>query len=147
MDFQRLKNQFVKYMLIGILNFGVQATTLNILSWLTGATKGWRVLLITSISTIVAITNSYVLNKLWTFKEHKSSASKATLFYGLTITGAIFANLIVYVITTYMHPMFGVGDKLWLNIANFISVGFSILWNFTAYTQVVFRTPAVEAAE
>ena len=129
-------------MLIGILNFGVQATTLNILSWLTGATKGWRVLVITGISTIVAITNSYILNKLWTFKEHKNSASKATLFYVVTITGAIIANFIVYFITTYSHPMFGVSDKLWLNIANFISVGFSIIWNFTAYTQVVFRTPA-----
>src|SRR6185369_1752822 len=98
-------------------------------------------LLITSISTIVAITNSYILNKLWTFREHKGTASKATLFYGLTITGAIIANLIVYFITTYIHPMFGVSDKIWLNIANFISVGFSIMWNFTAYTQVVFRTP------
>src|SRR5258708_4831547 len=149
MDFQRLKKQFIQYVLIGIVNFGVQSATLLLLSWLTGATQGWKVFLISNIATVVAITNSYILNRLWTFRDHKSSVSKAGLFYGLTIIGAEIASVLMTVIATYIHAPFGLSGRPWLFVANVISVGFSILWNFTAYTQIVFRTPApvVEAGD
>ena len=72
---------------------------------------------------------------------------KYPLFYGLTALGAAIGTGIIYMITTYIKAPFGLSPKLWVNVANFVSLGFSIIWNFTAYSQIVFRAPTIEAIE
>jgi len=147
MDFARLKRQFTQYFLIGILNFGISTGVLNLLCWWTNIYQGWQIILFSMIAFSVAVTNSYICNRLWTFREHKSAGSKYPLFYGLTALGALIGTGIIYMITTYIKAPFGISPKLWVNVANFVSLGFSIVWNFTAYSQIVFRAPAIEAAE
>ena len=102
---------------------------------------------LSAIAFTVAVTNSYVCNRIWTFRESKVTRSKYPLFYLLTLIGWAISTEIIVIITTHIAAPFGMSRLLWLNVANVIALGFSIVWNFTAYSQIVFRAPAVEAAD
>jgi len=61
--------QFIKFLCVGLINTGVDFGVLNLLMFLFGITKGIGYSFFKAISFIVAVTNSYFLNKRWTFRK------------------------------------------------------------------------------
>ena len=146
MSMLRLRQQFFRYILIGILNFLIGALVLNLLARLTHVYNGPLLFIFSAVAFTVAVTNSYLCNRSWTFKDRKGSAIQYPLFYGLTLIGFCFGSMIIFVMTTYIHPPMRLSAPIWLNVANVVAAAFGILWNFTAYSQVVFRSSAPEVS-
>jgi putative flippase GtrA len=136
-----LIGQFAKFVVVGVLNTGVDFLVLNLEMIFTHITSGPAMFIQNSISFGVATINSYMLNKYWTFgdKSKEDAGKKFSQFLAVSIVGLIINGGIVYLITTNIHPMFGVSPKLWANIAKLVATGVSLIWNFIGYKFFVFK--------
>jgi putative flippase GtrA len=136
-----LAAQFLRFAVVGVLNTGIDFAILNILSYLTNITEGARIIPLKGVAFLAANTNSYLINKRWTFKDRSGGqgAKQFSVYLTVSIIGALINIAAVYLITTYMQPAFGMSDKLWLNAANLVATGLSLIWNFIGYKLIVFR--------
>jgi putative flippase GtrA len=108
--------QLIKFGMVGFANTAVDFGILNLLMATTGITSGKNIFLLNSISFVVAVTHSYFWNKFWTFKVKKTEATKEFLqFLIVSIIGLLINGGIVYMITTWTKPMFGLTD---ISLAN-----------------------------
>jgi len=46
---------------------------------------------------------------------------------------------IVYMITTWLQPMFGANEVSWANAGKIVATGISLVWNFIGYKFIVFK--------
>lgn len=140
----RMIRQFSKFVVVGLINTGIDFAILNALTILTGITQGVSMLLLNTISFTAATTNSYFLNKHWTFRDtgKEEEEKKFFQFIAVSLIGAIINGGIVFAVTTYTKPAFGalgLGDQLWVNIAKVLATGISLVWNFLGYKFIVFK--------
>lgn len=133
--------QFLKFGIVGVSNTFVDFAVLNLLMWLTGIYKGKWMILLNSISFTCAVLNSYVWNKYWTFqaRERKGMVVEFSKFFFISLIGIILNTGIVYLITTYISPFFGIGKELWANIAKVTATFIALIWNFVGYKFWVFK--------
>lgn len=133
--------QFLRFAVVGFVNTVVNFLVLNLLSYLTHIQSGPSVVFLSLIAFAVAMVNSYFLNDYWVFKDmsHGEGGRKFTLFLTVSVVGAGINSAVVYVVTTFVHPMFGFSSAVWLNIANLIATCVALLWNFFGYKIFVFK--------
>ena len=103
--------QGIKFILVGILNTAIDFGALNLLILLTGITGGWAIVPLNTISFLCAATNSYFLNKFWTFK----------------VRGGL------------VYPLFGLSPKIWVNLIKVLATAVSVTWNFVGSKFIVFK--------
>lgn len=133
--------QLAKFVVVGGINTGIDFLVLNIEMFLTNITSGPWMFVLNSISFSVATVNSYYFNKYWTFKD-KDTASQTfqfSQFLVISIIGISINGAIVYLITTFIPPMFGINPQLWANLAKVAATGASLIWNFLGYKFIVFK--------
>ncbi|MEA1937340.1 MAG: GtrA family protein [Patescibacteria group bacterium] len=129
--------RFLKFSAVGIVNFVIDFSILNLLSFLTGINKGVFVAFFSAISFLVANFNSYFLNRSWTFKENNKN-SKYKSFLAISVLGAVINIFIIYVFTTFIsQPYFS--DLAWLNISKIIATGLVTFLNYFGYKKFVFK--------
>jgi len=147
--------QFARFVVVGFLNTGVDFFVLNILMWVTGIYQGKWIFFLNTISFSVAVTNSYFWNKYWTFKAKGEvwAPRQISQFIFVTIIGAGINSGIVYFLTTFFPPFFGIpkiygisqifgfslGKELWANVAKAAATAISLFWNFLGYKFIVFK--------
>jgi len=137
--------QFLKFITVGFINTLIDLGIFNLLMWLTGIYKGGWIILLTAISFSIATINSYVLNKHWTFQKKpglvktKKAAKEFIQFLIITLIGMSLNMSVVYVITTFIPPLFNFSPVLWANLAKIIAVGANTVWNFIGYKFFVFK--------
>ncbi len=136
-----LIGQFLRFVVVGIINTAINFAVLNLLSFIFHINKGEKVIWITMAAFVVATTNSYFMNKHWAFHDKNSAEGgrKPTLFLVVSIIGLLINSGIVYVITNHVNPMFGISAQLWLNVAAVVATGVSLIWNFIGYKLFVFK--------
>jgi putative flippase GtrA len=88
------------------------------------------------ISTTVATTSAYFLNRHWSFSHRARTglAREYTLFFVLNGI-ALVMGLLVIGATRYG---FGLTDKVSLNVANLIGIGIGTVFRFWSYKRWVF---------
>lgn len=133
--------QFGKFVIIGFINTAIDFAVLNMLMYLTNIYKGQEIIIFNAISFTVAVTNSYIMNKYWTFgdKNREGTAKQFIEFLAVSIVGIILNTAIVYGVTTLVQPMFGMGIKLWANFAKAMATAVVLGWNFIGYKFFVFK--------
>lgn len=133
--------QFGKYAAVGFANTGIDFGILNALMWLTGIYSGGWIYLLNSSSFVIAVTHSYIWNRLWSFKTAgKSNVPKQYIaFLTVTVIGAIINGGIVYGITTFISPLLGFSPVSWANSAKIAATVIAFMWNFLGYKFVVFK--------
>ncbi len=133
--------QFSKFVVIGFINTGVDFLVLNVEMFLTGISKGPYMLVQNAISFSIATVNSYFFNKYWTFQDtsRKDPGKKFSQFLAVSIMGVVINSSVVFIITTYVPPMFGISSVLWANLAKAAATGVSLIWNFIGYKFWVFK--------
>ncbi|MFH1671257.1 MAG: GtrA family protein [Candidatus Portnoybacteria bacterium] len=139
---KKLIAQISKFVVIGTLNTGIDFAVLNLLIWWTGIYSGKWIILLNTIAFSVAVINSYFWNKHWTFKAEQEGESKIKEFsqyVAVTLVGLILNTAVVYLITTFIPPMFGTSKELWVNLAKVVATGVSLVWNFIGYKFIVFK--------
>ena len=133
--------QLIKFVVVGVINTGIDFVILNIEMALTNISSGPGMFVQNAISFSLATINSYYLNKRWTFedKDTQKEGVKFSQFLIVSLIGVSINSLVVYGITTFIPPVAGLNPKLWANIAKLIATGVSIIWNFLGYKFIVFK--------
>lgn len=133
--------QLFRFAIVGFLNTAIDFGVLNFLRWIFSIASGWPIIIFNVVSVGVAMTNSYFLNKHWVFhkKDTGDRAKESILFVFFTVLGMAVNTGIVYYFSTYLNPIFGIDEVLWLNMGKVLATGVSLLWNFFWYKFVVFR--------
>jgi putative flippase GtrA len=133
--------QFVPFIIIGLINTVIDFSILNIESYLTGITEGSYMFLLNAVSFSVATTNSYFMNKKWSFQDvsSKGTGKKFSQFLLISVIGMLINSSIVYTITTFVSPVLGLSSSLWMNLAKAGATGISLIWNFLGYKFLVFK--------
>ncbi len=133
--------QFLRFAAIGTMNAAINFLVLNLLAHIFHVTKGESIIWIAIVAFVVATTNSYFFNKYWTFKDRTHDrGEELVLFLLVSLVGAGINSGIVYLITTYTHPLFGLSGTLWLNVAALAATAISLIWNFIGYRLFVFKS-------
>ncbi len=140
-DYNKIFNQFWRFAIIGVINTLIDYAILLILSKATGITSGNGIIPLNIISFSAATINSYFLNKHWAFSDQSQfeQGKKFSLFLLVSIIGVVINTSIVRVVTTNIHPMFGLSPSLWLIVSKLVATGVSLIWNFLGYKIFVFK--------
>jgi len=110
--------QFIKFAFVGVLNTLIDFGVYYVLTRFAGMYYVYANI----ISVILAITNSYLINRSWTFKsKNKIIGSEALKFWIVSIVGLIL-NTIILKVFIY----FGANDLISKAIASI----FVLVWNY-----------------
>ncbi|OHA09490.1 MAG: hypothetical protein A3B37_02195 [Candidatus Sungbacteria bacterium RIFCSPLOWO2_01_FULL_59_16] len=133
--------QFGKFATTGFLSASIDFGVLNILSRWSGITAGLIVGGVNVPGFGLAVSNSYLWNRLWVFRQAPVEGVFRDFpkFLTVTVSGLLLNSGIVVFITTYVPPQFGTGPEAWLNIAKIAASAVILIWNFIGYKMFVFR--------
>jgi putative flippase GtrA len=141
MPSRRTAIQFGKFFAVGTLNTAIDFGTLNLLSWLTGIYGGVRLAPINVAGVLLALTNSYLLNKHWTFKASARPRRDVGRFVLVSLIGVGLNTALVVALTHTVTRPAGLTPQLWENVAKALATGGTLLWDFLGYKFLVFRAP------
>ena len=113
-------NQFIKFALVGVVNTLVNLAVLYILTDIFGI----YYLVSAVFAFLIAVTNSFLLNKMWTFKESISyrASSKYIKFVLISVIALIINLIILYVLVEYY--------SIWYIYAQIVGVSSNLIINF-----------------
>ncbi len=133
--------QIAKFVLVGGFNFLLDMAVLNFLVFATGIASGIIQTGFKSVSFFIAVINSYLLNKYWTFKrESDESASKEFLQFVIVSLIGMFINASVdYVFVNMVSPFGGMPLKTWAQFSAVLAAAVGMFWNFLGYKFIVFN--------
>lgn len=112
--------KFLKFCVVGFSGMLVDFGT----TWLCKEKFGWNKYLSNSIGFVLAATNNYLWNRLWTFQsKNKNIPVEYGKFFLISVIGLGINNLVVFL----LH------GKLKLNfyLAKIFAIGIVTVWNFT----------------
>jgi len=120
-----------KFMIVGIVGFGVETGIL----WLLTEQAGLFYIISAVIATEVAIITNFILNDNWTFRDRKKLGSKLItrlLKYNITCVIGVAIKLSIL---TLLTEVFG----LYYIISNIIGIVTVFLWNYFGSTKWAWR--------
>lgn len=149
-------NQFIKFAFVGGINTAVDFAVLNALIYFVGTGQDGRLFsAFKAISFVVALVNSYVLNKYWVFKsqagrvegpaDQKASASReGVMFAGVSLIG-FFLNVAVSSLFFHILVSHYGHEGLFANVGSIVGTLAVLMWNYAGYTFFVFGPSAQRA--
>jgi len=95
-----------------------------------------------AISFILATANSYIWNRLWTFKRKTTEkiGKEFLQFVVVSIIGFVINVGIASFVFKFITPIGGLAINQWAIIAAAIATAISMVWNFLGYKFIVFNT-------
>ena len=120
--------RFVRFGIVGcsgmLIDFGV--------TWLCKEKFRWNKYLSNSPGFIIAATNNYLWNRLWTFQSQSEAVAREYIsFVVIAVIGLGLNNLIIYLLHERLHLNF--------YLSKLIAIGCVTLWNFTMNYVFTFR--------
>ena len=133
--------QIAKFGCVGAANFAVDIGVLNLLIFLSGSAAGMAYTLFKIISFIFAVTNSYIWNKIWTFKkvDTKETGKEFGQFIMISVIGLILNAVIASVLVNVIGPLGGINAKTWASVSAAVASVCVMAWNFVGYKFWVFK--------
>lgn len=120
--------EFIRFGLVGILNTAVDLASFSLLHRLLGLDP----LIANGLAFLIAVSNSYWLNRRWTFR--KAQEVKGLAAYGhfvlLNIGGLIIGSLAILLLSDFMIP----------ELAKVIASILTLIWNYTSSRYFIFKT-------
>lgn len=128
--------KLLKFLAVGTTNTLIDFAVLNLLVQLTAL----PLLLSNSISFSVAVINSYLLNKYWTFQDKKPIyLTQFSLFFVISLVGLGLSNLILHFGSQAIIFLWQDLTFTWqYNLAKIASAAIVLVWNFAAYQYWIF---------
>jgi len=133
--------QFMKFAIVGVINTAVDFGVLNILIFATQISSGAYFSVFKGISFTVAVLNSYIWNRFWTFKDRqeKNPAAQFGKFILISIVGFGINVGIASLVVNVIGAQFGISETLWANIGAICATAIAWIWNFTGYKLWAFK--------
>lgn len=128
--------KLLKFLVVGATNTLVDFVILNLLVQLVHL----ALLPSNSISFSVAVINSYLLNKYWTFQDKKPIyLTQFSLFLVISLVGLGLSNLLMHFGSRAIDFLWPDLSFTWqYNLAKVVSALVVLAWNFGAYQSWVF---------
>ncbi|OGB73445.1 hypothetical protein A3K24_01105 [candidate division Kazan bacterium RIFCSPHIGHO2_01_FULL_44_14] len=119
--------QFLRFATVGIVNTAIDIGLLNLFLYF-----HWQIILANTVAFLIAATNGFVWNKLWTFGDTEGNWKTQLPFYLVVVTvGVGISNTFIYILSI----IFG-----WdVNLVKILSIGVIFLWNFLAPKLLIFK--------
>lgn len=132
--------QFARFSVAGFLAAAIDFGILNFLMFATGLATGLPFTIFKSISFIVAASNSYFVNKFWTFhKSEKATYKEYLQFLAVSLVGISINVGIATLIVNGIGPQFGLQPKIWANLGAVAGSAIGLVWNFVGFKLIVFK--------
>lgn len=139
--------QFLKFGVVGVLNTLVDLGVFNLLIFLFGLVHGPLFAVFKTISFVVAVVNSYFMNKHLVFNTQrtltlteKGKSTEFSLFLIVSIVGLLLNVLVSYaVFATGKMLAPETSYYLFANLGALLGSGVVMLWNFLGYKFFVFK--------
>lgn len=112
--------QFIKFCIIGVFNTLINLVVLYLFTDI----FGFYYMFSAVIAFLVAVTNSFIFNKLWTFEEklnHKVYF-KSIKFIVVSVIALLINLVILYVLVEYF--------KMWYMAAQLVGIATNLIINF-----------------
>ncbi len=140
-----LYKQLSRFIVVGVINTGIDLIILNLLIHFSdkGAQGGPYYSLFKGMAFLGALTNSYFMNKHWTFagKGTSNRAIEVSEFIIVSAVGFVINVAVATLVINFIPPVLG-ADKLWPSFAALCGTALGLIWNFLGYKLVVFdKTP------
>jgi len=137
----KLHTQIYRFAVVGVINTAIDLAVLNLLIFTTHrGTTGAYSAIYKGISFIIAVANSYVLNRKWTFAgaKKKKPAHEAAQYFIVSFVGLIVNDFIATAFVHIVPPMFGL-INLWPTVGGLAGTAGGLIWNFLGYRFIVFK--------
>ncbi len=134
--------QLSRFITVGLVNTAIDFGILRSLIYLTDIQSGGGLIVLNSIAFLTAVTNSYFMNKYWTFGLGPQSVRtiEVSKFLMVSLMGLYINDVVVYGITEFIRPPFEqIGPISWIFIAKMVASGVSLVSNFVGYKFFVFK--------
>jgi putative flippase GtrA len=133
--------QVAKFGCVGAANFAVDIGILNLLIFLSGTAVGAAYIAFKLISFIFAVTNSYLWNKIWTFKktDTKETGKEFSQFIIVSVIGLVLNAAVAGFLVIVVGPMGGIKVKTWASVSAAVASICVMAWNFLGYKFWVFK--------
>jgi len=137
----RIFFQIAKFGCVGAANFAVDIGILNLLIFLSGTAVGVAYIAFKVISFTFAVTNSYIWNKIWTFKkvDTKETGKEFGQFIMISVIGLILNAAVAGFLVIVVGPMGGIKVKTWASVSAAVASVCVMAWNFVGYKFWVFK--------
>jgi putative flippase GtrA len=142
-------HQLLRFAVTGVINTAIDLIVLNILINVThSGREGLTYVIFAIISFIAAATNSYFMNKYWTFAGQGTSNKKIEIseFIIVTVFGLIVNVAVASITVTFIAPsLFPILPilkdhvNLWPSIGKLAGTAVGLMLNFLGYKFVVFE--------
>ncbi len=120
--------RLVRFGIVGASGMVVDFTV----TWLCKEKLRWNKYLSNSLGFVLAATNNYIWNRLWTFQSQSPFVAREYLsFFLIAVVGLGINNLFVYILHDRMHLNF--------YLSKLFAIGVVTLWNFTMNYVFTFR--------
>ena len=145
-----LVHQLAKFVVVGGLSAMIDLGLLNVLMYSTGWSEGVEFGLLKATSFSLGMTNAYLWNRNWTFRDRidpgSSTRSQFLLYIAVALSGMLLNAIVATVIVSSVPAPLGWEPFQWANAAAVIAMGVSAMWDFNGYRVFVFRSVAPTAA-
>jgi putative flippase GtrA len=130
--FHRLAREVVTYGVVAIINTAIDFALFNGLISL-GALKA------NTISTVVATTTSFLMNRHWVYRDRPKKAlhHEYVLFFGVNLVGLVIQEVVLALAGLGVHDM--AHHRLELNLYKCLGLAVAMIFRFWAYRTFVFR--------
>jgi putative flippase GtrA len=132
--------QFCKYGANGVFSTVLDASIINVLTYLTQIYSGPWVIVFNTTSFAVVSGISYLTNRTWSFDTpHAPSLAEFAKYISASLGSLAINSVIIYILTTITGPLFGMSEPVWINIVKLLTAIVAMVWNFTTYKLFVFK--------
>ena len=136
-----LASQIVRFAIVGIINTGVDLAVLNALIEISHRGRsGFLYSLFKAISFLVAVVNSYLMNRRWTFPQKVLQTTRLPRFLLVSVFGLAINVGAASFVATLIRPLMGL-EKFWPSIAAMVGAVCGLTFNFAGYRYLVFSPP------
>ncbi len=132
--------QFIKFSIVGGLNFLIDLGILNFLIFWSGISAGIFYSVFKGTSFTVAVINSYFWNKYWTFQSGGAPrTSEFASFLAVNLIGFAINVSTASLVVNFIGAPPGISGSLWANVGAAVAAITSLLWNFIGMKYWVFK--------
>ena len=142
----RFIGQLIRFSLVGGLNTFVDVLAFNLLVWGFPTQDSKLLVVYNSLAYAIGAVNSFLWNKVWTFKQHSQATNDQILRFALVTCMGIFCNDAFLWLATSILTSLSLTSLLWVNVAKISAITGSVSVSYLGMRFSVFtRTDEGEA--
>jgi putative flippase GtrA len=131
--------QFLRFCFVGGLNTVIDLVLFNIFVQVFPTNDVRLLLLYNSLAYLIGGINSFVLNKLWTFRQRsKATGGQFLRFVAVTSAGILCNDMLLWLLTGFFLA-FSLTGFIWTNLAKVCAIGGTVAISYMGMRLSVFK--------